>query len=175
MSRLPCRLAGGLLALVLSMAAGCMPRGPFPVATLFGETEGPECCRSGSCGRHRAGHHGRAEIEGNDANPSSLSAPISNFHPVPTRPVFTPWLVEESQAEEIAGPLAWRQALNRAASVKPDDLPPGEERSSTPIARRTLPPPANLPDDKPLAPSPEKRESDQRGERSNSDWHAAGP
>lgn len=176
MSRLRRQLAGSLLAVATTVMAGCLPRGPFPPATLFGEAEGPECCNAGSCSEcRRAGHHDRTDREGGAANQPPLVAPLSNFHPVPTRPVFTPWLAEEPVAEEIAGPLAWRQASTHSATIKPDDSPQGDDLSATPIARRTLPPPANLPDEKPVSQSADRPDSDTRGERFNSDWHAAGP
>jgi hypothetical protein len=171
MSKLRRQCASGLLAIATILAAGCLPRGPFPPATMFGEGDGSECCNGRSCSAcRRAGNHGRAEVDNGNAGQPPLAVPISNFHPVPTRPVFTPWLAEEPVAEEIGGPLAWRQATNRSATVSLDDSAPGEDHASTQIARRTLPPPANLPDDKPVSPSADKRDG-----KPNSDWHAAGP
>jgi hypothetical protein len=171
MSRFRRQCASGLLAIATILAAGCLPRGPFPPATMFGEGDGSECCNGRACSTcRRAGNHGRAEVDSGNVAQPPMMPPISNFHPVPTRPVFTPWLAEEPVAEEVAGPLAWRQATNRSATANLDDSPRDEDHVSTQIARRTLPPPANLPDEKPGAPS-----NDQHDRQSSSDWHAAGP
>lgn len=171
MSRLHRQCPTGLLAIATILAAGCLPRGPFPPATMFGEGDGSEYCNGRSCGAcRRAGSHGRADVDSGNVGQPPLTAPISNFHPVPIRPVFTPWLAEEPVAEDVGGPLAWRQVTNRSATVNLDDSPLGEDRASPQVARRTLPPPASLPDEKPVSPSADKRDG-----QSNSDWHAAGP
>ena len=102
-------------------------------------------------------------------------APISNFNPVPTRPVFTPWAVENPAPEEISGPLAWKRAATSPVADAPVKWPASEPPSATPIARRTLPPPVNLPDEKPASPSVEKRTADARDDDAPSEWRAASP
>jgi hypothetical protein len=171
MSRFHRQRVSGLLALATILAAGCLPRGPFPPAAMFGEGDGSECCNGRSCGGcHRAGNHGRPDVDTGNVGQPPLTAPISNFHPVPTRPVFTPWLAEEPVAEEIAGPLAWRQAANRSAVVNPENLPSDEDHAKTQIARRPIPPAANLPDEDPGA-----LPADKRAGQPSPEWHAPGP
>jgi hypothetical protein len=165
-----------LLATATVLAAGCMPRGPFPLATFFGETKGPDCPDGGCCNRCRHGGH---RDNGDDASattdtPAPILAPHSNFHPVPTRPVFTPWAVESAAPEEISGQLAWKQAVTAGQAGRSSAAPlPVELPSTVPIARRPLPPPANLPDEKPAQPQTDNGDSDSRGEPASPGWHTA--
>jgi hypothetical protein len=176
MSYLSRKLACWLFAAAIMLVAGCMPRGPFPLATLFGEKEAPDC-GDGSCyNRCRRGGH---RENGDDASattdtPAPILAPHSNFHPVPTRPVFTPWAVESAAPEEISGQLAWKQAVTAGQAAKSSTAAlPVELPSTVPIARRPLPPPANLPDEKPAQPQTGIGDSDSRGEPAPPGWHTA--
>ncbi|HEV2971977.1 MAG TPA: hypothetical protein VGY55_18535 [Pirellulales bacterium] len=169
-------MAGWLLALATLIATGCMPRGPFPLATLFGEKEPMECRDCGCCNHRR--NAGRQD-DGQDGNssadtPAPILAPHSNFHPVPTRPVFTPWAVESPAPEEISGQLAWKNAVNPGEAGKRSTNPqPVEQPSSTPIARRTLPLPATLPDEKSSLPRTDQGDSNSPGDPGLGGWRAA--
>jgi hypothetical protein len=170
------KLAGWLFAAATVLAAGCMPRGPFPLATLFGEKEAPDCGDGNGCNHCRhAGHRDNGDVvNATSDTPAPILAPHSNFHPVPTRPVFTPWAVESPAPEEISGQLAWKQAVTAGQASKSSAAPlPVELPSTVPIARRPLPPPANLPDEKPPRPQTSNAESDSSGEPESPGWHTA--
>jgi len=64
------------LATALSAISGCLPRGPISIGWPWrhSSTDCPDC---------------------DSANGLAVNAPHSLFHPVPTRPVFTPWLVDD--------------------------------------------------------------------------------
>ncbi|HEY2147866.1 MAG TPA: hypothetical protein VGH32_08005 [Pirellulales bacterium] len=154
------RFAGAVLAAAILLAIGCMPRGPFPVAAFFGEGDGSGSPNGNCCGAGRAPNaqsSGGASDNGPGA-PPPVAAPIANFLPVPTRPVFTPWTSDQSDAPEVRGPLAWLQAIAPAPSGNTENFPRIEERSPEPIARR-LPGSSPTLDAEPLQPTPE--------------WHAA--
>jgi hypothetical protein len=139
---------------------GCMPRGPFPVAAFFGEGDGSGCLNGNccsSCGA-RGDHLAKGAPNNAPAGPPPVAAPIANFLPVPTRPVFTPWMSDEPDAPEVTGPLAWLQAIAPPASDNADNPPRIEERSPGPIAERPRP-----------SPLPETGESI----RPTPEWHAA--
>jgi hypothetical protein len=89
--------------------------------------------------------HLHADASEQQGEPPPLVAPISNFFPVPTRPVFTPW-VENPPAEEISGPLAWTRSSGQRQDDGAADV--RREPAGIPIARRVLPPPAVLPEDR---------------------------
>jgi hypothetical protein len=64
---------------------------------------------------------------------------------VPTRPVFTPW-VDTPPPEEIGGPLAWKRSSDQHGT---EGLPESAgEPGGIPVARRTVPPAAILPEDR---------------------------
>ncbi len=160
MLSVPRRFAGAVLAAATLLAIGCMPRGPFPVAVFFGERDGSGSSNGNCCGGGRAPHaqsSGGAQDNGPGA-PPPVAAPIANFLPVPTRPVFTPWASDQSDAPEVSGPLAWLQAIAPAPSGNAENIPRLEERSPELIARR-LPASSQTLEAEPLQPTPE--------------WHAA--
>jgi hypothetical protein len=135
----------------LSLLTGCLTRGPIPSAPPIGDGD-DAACSDGNSGRCRHGIHLLDFLHSSGSaqptEPPPLTAPISNFLPVPTRPVFTPWVVEPSPPEEISGPLAWKQSADQRGAERP--LEPAGEPSGLPIARRTLPSPSLLPEDKRL-------------------------
>ncbi len=114
------------------------------------ETGEDGSCSDGSGSHCRRGFHLFDHLHTEAApeqpgEPPPLTAPMSNFFPVPTRPVFTPW-VETPPAEEISGPLAWKRSADPHGA---DGLPKDAgEPDGIPIARRILPPPAILPEDR---------------------------
>lgn len=111
----------------------------------------------------------------NDGGQPPLQAPISNFHPVPTRPVFTPWTVDEPQPEEITGTLARLQAMKRPSGEKLPDLLPGEQPAAPPLARRNTLPIAPTADESPAPLPDEERETTPLSARPGATWHAVGP
>jgi len=138
-----------------------MPRGPFPFAAFFGEGDGSastnrDCC--GGCGS-REGHSANAQPNNGPTGPPPVAAPIANFLPVPTRPVFTPWMSDVPDAPEVTGPLAWRQAITPATSERADNSQSGEERSPAPLVQRARSPLKSVGEPQPLEPPV--------------DWHAA--
>lgn len=174
-----------VLAILALPAVGCMPRGPFPPASLFPDSgdapcdgrDGSTCGRSGSREGHCRSrwHDHRPDGEPDDIGQPPLAAPISNFHPVPTRPVFTPWLADESQPEEVSGTLAWMKATQRPTVDKPSEWMPLEPAAAEPIVRRQTPKPAMLSDDATAAPLDDSHDGDSRNARSDSGWHSASP
>jgi hypothetical protein len=137
-----------LFAAAASMAlAGCALHSSSKATSS--ETGEDGTCSDESCSRGRHGFHLfdhlHADAPEQPGEPPPLTAPISNFFPVPTRPVFTPW-VETPPAEEISGPLAWKRSADQHGA---EGLPKNAgEPDGIPIARRILPPPAILPEDR---------------------------
>ena len=176
MTRATGKLAAGVLAMAALLAAGCLPRGPFPPAILFGEGAGPDCPDSAACPRCRRGDRSANEAAGYPGGQLPIVAPISDFQPVPTRPVFTPWVVNNPAPEEISGELAWKRAVTPPPSERIADLSPLiEQRSPGPVARRVLPPPARMPDERPVAPdvSLPAPTPAAPADQSTNGWHAS--
>jgi hypothetical protein len=151
MARMSWTSSACFITAALSLLTGCLTRGPIPSAAPIGDGDDAACSDGNGC-RCRHGIHLFDFLHsGGSAQPTEpppLVAPISNFLPVPTRPVFTPWVVEPSPPEEISGPLAWKRSAIEHAAESP--LEPVGEPSGLPVAQRTLPPPTILPEDRPL-------------------------
>jgi hypothetical protein len=134
-------------AAIMSHAGCAMHSSTMGTSSATGDDGACTDGRSARCrhGFHLFDHlHTEAAPEQTGGQPP-LTAPISNFFPVPTRPVFTPW-VETPPAEEISGPLAWKRSADQHGA---DGLAKDAgEPDGIPIARRILPPPAILPEDR---------------------------
>jgi hypothetical protein len=148
MARLSQTFAKTSVALATILLGGCLSHGPIRVENSAGQ--GNDCgCADGSGDRCRHGFHLldhlHADESAQQGEAPPLVAPISNFFPVPTRPVFTPW-VENPPAEEISGPLAWTRSPGQPREDGAADA--RREPAGIPIARRVLPPPAVLPEDR---------------------------
>ncbi len=175
-------VAALLLATVLG-GSGCLPRGPIsiPWESLFPPCEGcqhgteaspgmqfcesqngnSQVSASQSCGSRTAWFdwrlHGPAS-----PNDGYVMPPHSMFHPVPTRPVFTPWIVDqppEMTSERASGAPAELPPPEHstAAGQLAPQVPPEPPVIGTPaqaVSKRTAPAPVNLdPDDKAKAPA----------------------
>lgn len=149
-------VAALLLATVLG-GLGCLPRGPISISLESLLPPCDECergaasprCSQGSnaqampAARSAFGPYGKTSADGFVAPPHSL------FHPVPTRPVFTPWIVDQPRPGMVANPMP-SESTNAARSLPtpaPDSSAIGTPGQSA--VRRGPPPPINLdPDDK---------------------------
>jgi hypothetical protein len=144
-----------LVATVLG-GLGCLPHGPVSISleSLLPPCE--ECERGAMPPRCSAGCNGPMPVArspfgtyGNTSADGFVAPPHSLFHPVPTRPVFTPWIVDEPHSGMVPN-LAPSQSTN-AALAKPTPEPDSSAigTPAQPAARRNLPAPINLdPDDK---------------------------
>ena len=91
--------AAGCVVLI-ALTAGCLPHGPLQdnLFSCFPKGESADCCsRDGGDSRSSdrctdGGPNGPAE---SPASPAVM-APHSSYNPVPTRPVFTPWALEDT-------------------------------------------------------------------------------
>ena len=75
------------LGIALLAMSGCLPRGPISVSWPWRHSanDGPDCNNAG--------------------DDLAVSAPYSLFHPVPTRPVFTPWVADDPPPSHRREPL----------------------------------------------------------------------
>ncbi len=142
--------AASLVLLATLAASGCLPRGPIPatLSSCFPACDGPDCCQQGERGeRCRGSSHAIGSAD--QPTDPALMAPHPSFNPVPTRPVFAPWSVEED-SREPGTLITWSKGLTRlprrSTSYSPYD-PPAE----TAIAERpTLWPSPSHADEKPI-------------------------
>jgi hypothetical protein len=93
------------LAVALSATSGCLPRGPISISWPWRHSAAdcPDC---------------------DSADGTALNAPHSMFHPVPTRPVFTPWLVEDSKPTIPPGTIAAHQPDEKSLDKR--ETPPSD-------------------------------------------------
>jgi hypothetical protein len=139
-----------LASATLLALTGCLPRGAISIDPLF-----PPCEECGDGYGHRAGSrgcdgpwaaHGSNGLNAPDladgaaAGPPAVQPPHSLFHPVPTRPVFTPWVDDEP--ETISTPPVVRRSMILASQKT---VPAAGERATPsppiePVAPKLLPP-----------------------------------
>ena len=143
---------GGLLLIAAASSAGCLPHGPISAKPILEPLLGPssdDAASEGGC--NRCGRCGHCGLLGGESLRDVLNAegdgalgvipPLAQFHPVPTRPVFTPWLVDDAQNPQAQ--IAWRRATGAAGpNLSPVPITADASADPTPIARRIVPPPA---------------------------------
>lgn len=97
------------LSVALVAMTGCLPRGPISLSWPWRHSgDCPDC----------------------DGDGVAVSAPHSMFHPVPTRPVFTPWLCDEPDVSP--GTIASRRPGPESFDKRPEQpiLPELADRRS---------------------------------------------
>ncbi len=166
-----------MLGLLAPLATGCMPRGPFPLTAIFPPCDSPQC-QDRSGGRGRLADNQQASGPQVPGGPAETEAPFPEFHPVPTRPVFTPWAAEEAP-QPSGGLLTLNRAFTKPRSQYDDVYEPPVTNSSPAndaLARRSAPL-ALLPDDRasPLPPTGDASTEPRSSDRSARGWRAAGP
>jgi len=116
--------------------------------------------------------------ESGPVGPPTVQPPHSMFHPVPTRPVFTPWVVDEPEA--VATPAVARRSTILAAQrpAMPSAEPTAQPQVAEPAVPRLMPAPSVRldPEEKPGDPSaPAPNGTSVSAVRSTAaGWHAAG-
>jgi hypothetical protein len=94
--RRPVAILCAVFGLILT-SGGCLPRGPISLSWPWRHS-GDDC----------------ADCAGGDA---AISAPHSLFHPVPTRPVFTPWMCDDAP-RPLGGTVATHTAGESQSDLK---------------------------------------------------------
>ncbi len=160
---------GVIVAAALIAAPGCCcSQGPGPLQRLFG---GGKCASGESCGNDGACA---------DSGQCAVLPPQPRFLPVPTRPVFTPWMVDMppevvSQAEHktelttkpLKKPPAEKQSAEKPPAAKPSTAKPAEAKP--PIAQTAERTPPRL------APTPSAMPHESPDEKPDATNESAGP
>ena len=162
-------LAVGCLVLT-ALTAGCLPHGPLQdnLFACFPRRERDSCCGRDCGDSQSSGHCTDGGPNGPAASPASpaMMAPYPSYHPVPARPVFTPWALEDTP-QDSGTLITWSKGMTRLPRRPMDgpyDPPPP---SDTNIAREpTFSKPASS------APS-SSSDNDGVTHAAASGWHSA--
>ncbi|HEV3024123.1 MAG TPA: hypothetical protein VGX76_16720 [Pirellulales bacterium] len=162
------RAAAGCLVLT-ALTAGCLPHGPLQdnLFSCFPRWESERCC-SRDCGDSQPSGHCTDGGPNGPAAPGSNSAvmaPYSSYHPVPTRPVFTPWALEDTP-QDSGTLVTWSKGMTRLPRRPMDGPYEPPPPSDTNIAREpTFSKPASSP--------PSSSDNNGVTRAAASGWHSA--